>query len=132
MQSVQIKDVASLADCATVQVCQNEPVFFSCCSSAKDPSAGISDVGPQGQGVGVTGVLNPKTSWREPASQGDLCGWAIHKPSQRAAGESQKEDLRGRWKKRGLSLKKPKGVTCVRETGVPEALSVGRQEAGPH
>lgn len=47
-----------------------------------------------------------------------------------AAGESQKEDLRGRWKKRGLSLQKPKGATCVR-TSLPGALSVGRQEARP-
>lgn len=76
--------------------------------------------------------MNSKTYWREPANQGDLCGWAIHKPSQSAAGESQKEDLRGRWKKRGLSLKAPKGVTRVRGTGVPEALGVGRQEARPH
>ena len=53
-------------------------------------------------------------------------GWL----SDRNAEESQEEDLRGRWKKRGLSLQQPKGATHVCEE--PAALGVGWQEAPPH
>lgn len=67
----------------------------------------------------MTSVMYPKTSWRNAENQSGLGEGAIHWPSESAAGESQKEDLPGRRKKRGLSLQEQKSATRVRGTSVP-------------